>query len=301
MKITVLTPVYNRKYIIDKLYNSLCNQTSKNFEWLIVDDGSSDDLEKWVNSVKKENKINIRYIYQKNGGKHRALNTGIKNIDNELTFIVDSDDYLKYNAIEIIEEYYEKYKYDNSLCGFSFLRCFPDNKINGPKFKKDEYKSDYIQCRLNENIWGDKAEVYYTKCLKEFPFLEVPGEKFLVESYVWAQLAMKYDMIHINKAIYIGNYLEDGLTSSMNIRKYENPIGYLEKSKILCNKKANLKIKCKSMILYVAYGKIAKKKFIEQYKYIHYKLLFVILYFWGCVYKKRLIKNIKAGRINGKK
>ena len=281
MKITVLTPVYNRKYIIDKLYISLCNQTSKNFEWLIVDDGSSDDLEKWVNSVKKENKINIRYIYQENGGKHRALNTGIKNIDNELTFIVDSDDYLKYNAIEIVEEYYEKYKCDKSLCGFSFLRCFPDNKINGPKFKKDEYKSDYIQCRLNENIWGDKAEVYYTKCLKEFPFLEVPGEKFLVESYVWAQLAMKYDMIHINKAIYIGNYLE--------------------KSKILCNKKANLKIKCKSMILYIAYGKIAKKRFIEQYKYIQYKLLFVILYFWGCVYKKRLIKNIKIGRINGKK
>ena len=301
MKITVLTPAYNRRYIIDKLYDSLVSQTSKNFEWMIVDDGSEDDLKEWIEQIKSYNKVELKYIYQKNGGKHRALNKGIANIESDLTFIVDSDDYLKPDAIETIENYYEKYKDDESLCGFSFLRCFPDGKINGPLFKKEEYKSDYITCRLNGNIWGDKAEVYYTKCLKEYPFLEVPGEKFLVESYVWAQLALKYDMIHVNKAIYVGNYLEDGLTSNMNKRKYESPIGYAEKSKILCNSKANLKIKCKSMILYIAYSTIAKRTFEYQFKNIKYKFLFLCMYPFGLIYKTKIEKNIKKGNLNGRK
>lgn len=301
MEITILTPVYNRQYMIENLYNSLLRQTSKNFEWLIVDDGSTDNIKSWVENVKQESPIKIRYIYQKNGGKHRALNTGISQIDSEMTFIVDSDDYIKDDAIDTINKYYEKYKLDNSICGFSFLRCYPDGKINGPKFKNDEYRSDYIKCRLNQNIWGDKAEVYYTKCLKEYPFLEVPGEKFLVESYVWAQLALKYDMIHINRAIYVGNYLEDGLTSSMNKRKFDSPIGYMEKSKILCNSKANLKIKCKSMLLYTAYGLVAKKRFKELKNNIKYKTLFILLYPLGKYQYKRIKDNIKKGKISGRK
>lgn len=301
MRITILTPIYNRKYIIEKLYKSLLKQTNNNFDWLIVDDGSNDGLKEWVNEKKRENRINIEYIYQENGGKHRALNTGIETIENELTFIVDSDDYLKENAIERINFYYYKYKNDKKICGFSFLRCNSNNKINGPVFKINEYKENYIQCRLNENNWGDKAEVYYTECLKKYPFLEVANERFLSECYVWAQLALKYDMIHINEAIYVCEYLKDGLTINMNKRKYESPIGYAETFRILCNNKANLKVKCKSMIIYIAYSRIANIKFTEQIKKTNYKQIFICMYPMGILYRKYVEYRIKKGILDGKR
>ena len=102
MKLTILTPTYNRGYILRRLYESLISQTDKEFEWLIIDDGSNDNTEILVDEFIKCNEIKIRYIKQSNGGKHRALNTGISVIDSELTFIVDSDDYLLPYAVEEI-------------------------------------------------------------------------------------------------------------------------------------------------------------------------------------------------------
>ena len=133
-------------------------QTYQNFEWLIIDDGSTDNTKELINKFIVENTISIKYIFQDNGGKHRALNKGISMIDNEITFIVDTDDYLLNNAIEEITKLYEKYKYDKNICGFSFLRCFPDMSINGMKFKENEYISDYITCRLNEKNREDNIK-----------------------------------------------------------------------------------------------------------------------------------------------
>lgn len=299
MLVTVLTPTYNRNHTINKLYESLTRQTNRNFEWLIIDDGSIDNTQKTVECFIKEKKISIRYIKRENGGKHRALNTGIKTIDSPLTFIVDSDDYLKDDAIETIITYFDKYKNDDKICGFSFLRCFPDGSINGPIFKKDEYKTDYITCRINEKNWGDKAEVYYTKILKNYPFLEIENEKFLSECYVWGQIAESYDMIHINKAIYVGEYLADGLTNNMNIRKYNCPIGYSSTFNIMCNKKTNLRNKIKFIIIYIAYSKISKISLKDQYKKCRNKLLFVVLYPLGIIYRYYLKKRIKGGDISG--
>ena len=293
MKITVLTAVYNRKEKIKKLYDSLVKQTSKNFEWLIVDDGSTDDLKSWIDKTKKEKNIDIRYLYQENGGKHRAINKGVANIENEITLIIDSDDYLDKNAIKTIEEYHEKYKDDKSICGFCFLRAFPDGKINGKRFIQDEYKSDYYTCRVNGKILDDKAEVYYTKCLKEYPFIEIEGEKFLSEGYSWALMGLKYNMIFINKVLYYGDYLDDGLSKKSFIKKYESPIGFAEKSKVLCNKRVNFVKRCKSMVLYIAYSKIGKRKFIEQYKNVDYKVLFISMYLFGLIYKIRVDYKIK--------
>ena len=219
MKLTILTPTYNRSYILGRLYESLVNQTDKDFEWMIIDDGSNDDTEILVNEYIKSNEINVRYIKQANGGKHRALNTGIRAIDSELTFIVDSDDYLLPNAVEEIFKLHKVYMDDNSVCGYSFLRCFPDLSINGQQFPESPYISDYVSCRLNDGVKGDKAEVYKTSILAQYPFLEIPGEKFLFEDYVWIQMAAKYKTIHVNIPIYVGDYLDDGLTKNINKTK----------------------------------------------------------------------------------
>lgn len=92
--ITVFTPTFNREGYLTKLYNSLLNQKFNNFEWVIVDDGSTDGTKLIVGEFIKENKININYIYQKNEGKHIAFNNGVKNAQYELFMCIDSDDYL---------------------------------------------------------------------------------------------------------------------------------------------------------------------------------------------------------------
>ena len=138
MDITVLTPTYNRKEKIQKLYKSLCAQEDKEFLWLIVDDGSTDITEKIVKEFISDKIIKIEYIKKPNGGKHTALNIGIKNILTELTFIVDSDDWLTNDAIKKIKTIHSKYRNNKEICGYSFLRKFSNDKINGKYSQNNE-------------------------------------------------------------------------------------------------------------------------------------------------------------------
>lgn len=124
MRITVLTPTYNRGGSIQKLYTSLDNQSIKDFEWLIVDDGSLDDTAQVVRKVQKSADFRIRYIYKENGGKHTALNEGIKNIESDLTFIVDSDDWLKPNAIETCCDIMESFGIETDCVDTHFSEYF---------------------------------------------------------------------------------------------------------------------------------------------------------------------------------
>ena len=261
--LTILTPAYNRRDGLERLYYSLLAQTNKNFEWLIVDDGSTDDTESFVDTLSTEDFI-IRYVYKQNGGKHTALNVGIAQIDTELTFIVDSDDYLTKDAVAVIANYYEKYRKVSQLSGFAFLRRFPNGEINGKKFPKDDWVASYIESRINSHDTNaDKAEVFFTNCLKEFPFPEYPGEKFLGEDIIWCRMARKYQMIHINKAIYIGNYQEDGLTQNRRRYNIDSPFGCMNRSAEFLEKDINIKYRLKNGIQYVVYGKFAGYKVKE--------------------------------------
>jgi glycosyltransferase involved in cell wall biosynthesis len=124
MLITVFTPTYNRAKLLKRLYDSLCVQTFTDIEWLIIDDGSVDNTEKIVNGFIAENKIGIRYIKQRNGGKHRAINHGVREAKGELFFIVDSDDWLPEDSLETINKYYQGIKDDKSFAGISGLDGF---------------------------------------------------------------------------------------------------------------------------------------------------------------------------------
>lgn len=276
-KITILTPTYNRLKYLNKLYESLKKQTNKNFEWFIIDDGSEDGTDHETNKWIKDEIINIKYMYKENGGKHKALNAAIKNINTVLTFIVDSDDWLTEDAIEIVEYYYNKYKDNKKIGGFSFLRKYTDGKINGREFPENELIDNYINVRINANMLDDKAEVYYTEILKQYPFPEFEGEKFISEDVIWIPIAKKYDMVHINKAIYVGEYLDGGLTKSDKKIKVHSPLGMMEHAKVLMYKECCFRSKCKGTILYTIYGLIANKKLLGIYKQIRQKFLFIVL------------------------
>ena len=109
-KFTIFTPTYNRADLLKKLYESLKNQSFKNFEWLIVDDGSTDNTCETIQGFQEENIIDIRYIKKENGGKQRAYNVGVENAKGELFICLDSDDIYVENGLEIILKYWEKWR-----------------------------------------------------------------------------------------------------------------------------------------------------------------------------------------------
>ncbi len=255
--VTILTPTYNRAAYLPKLYESLKAQTNRDFLWLVVDDGSEDGTEALFASYGQKD-VEIRYIRQKNGGKHTALNRGISEIQSELTFIVDSDDYLPENAVETILTYHEKYRKTPGLCGYSFLRCHSDGRVNTAYFPSDELVGSYAQVRINGGIGGDKAEVFYTEILKKYPFPVFPGEKFMPEDTVWMQMSGPYQMVHINKNIYYCDYLEDGLTNTGRRMKVYSPRGMVLRSRVYLEDPAiKIKVKVKMMLLYQVYGRFA--------------------------------------------
>lgn len=274
MFLTILTPAYNRQEGIKTLYQSLAKQTADGFEWLVVDDGSSDNTQGVVEELKKQSPFPIRYVYKENGGKHTALNVGVAKIDTPLTFIVDSDDYLTEDAVESIKGIYDKYGTDENLCGYVFLRMFPDGKINGKTFCKNELIASYIDFRINgDDTNSDKAEVFFTKCLKEFPFPEYPNEKFLGEDLVWIQMARKYKMVHINKPIYIGSYLNDGLTNNRRKHNIQSPIGCMNRAKEFMERDIKFKYRIKGGMQYIIYGKFANLSIRQLLNNQRYKFL----------------------------
>lgn len=255
--ITILTPTYNRAAYLPRLYESLRAQTVRDFLWLVVDDGSEDNTETLIDSFGQKN-VEICYIRQKNGGKHTALNRGIAQIWSELTFIVDSDDYLPENAVETILAYHEKYRGTPGLCGYSFLRCHGDGRVNTAYFPSDELIGSYAQVRINGGIGGDKAEVFYTEILKKYPFPVFSGEKFMPEDTVWMRMSGPYQMVHINQNIYFCDYLEGGLTQSGRRMKVHSPRGMVLRSQVyLEDATICRKVKIKMMLLYQIYGRFA--------------------------------------------
>lgn len=297
--ITIITPTYNREKYLEKLYSSLKEQTCKEFQWIVVDDGSTDNTQNLVKRFEKdENRdFEMQYIYQDNGGKHTALNSAIALTDTELIFIVDSDDYLPVDSIQTVLKYHDKYKQQKErlhLCGYSFLRCHADGSVNTAYFPENEKVDSYCNVRINGNIGGDKAEVFYTDVLKKFPFPVFEGERFLPEDIVWMQMSGPYNMVHINENVYTCDYLQGGLTNSGRKMKIKSPQGMVLRSKIyLDNSGVCLNVKVKMMLLYLIYGKFAGIESKELYRGINNKFLFVLLYFPAMVMRKRWGKYVR--------
>jgi len=225
-KITVFTPTFNRGYLMNKLFYSLNSQTNKHFEWLIVDDGSIDQTGELVETFKEQADFEIRYFYQQNGGKHRAINHGLDLARGELFFIVDSDDSLTDDAIEKIFNNYSGIAFDNSFAGIAFNKGFSKKRIVGETFE-----GTYIDCdnlhRGKHNILGDKAEVYRTDILKSIKFPVVDGENFMSEVVLWNEVARRgYKLRWFNDIIYFCDYLEDGLTKNSEKILFNNPVAH---------------------------------------------------------------------------
>ena len=150
--ITIITPTYNRKEKIKKLYESLLLQKDKRFKWLVIDDGSTDNTEDFINSL-DENEIHVEYLKKNNGGKHTALNIAFENLNTDLACIVDSDDYLKFDAVSEILRDWERYKDCANICGLCYLKKNTSNITMSPLFPYNERVDNYNKYIINRKYY----------------------------------------------------------------------------------------------------------------------------------------------------
>lgn len=229
MRFTVFTPTYNRGYIIDQLYCSLRRQTYQDFEWIVVDDGSTDDTAEQFDRIQNEEKsFPIRYVKTANGGKHRAINIGVSLAQGELFYIVDSDDYLTNDALKIIDEVERTIEHDGATkyAGVCGIKGFSSKQEIGSTFEGEFLDITSLE-RPQHGIEGDKAEVFYTELLKKYPFPEFDGENFVTECVVWDKIAFDgYKLRFFNKIVMICDYLPDGLSVQGEQLLLKNPRGY---------------------------------------------------------------------------
>ena len=223
--LTVFTPAYNRAHTLPRTYQSLCRQTCKDFEWLIVDDGSSDNTRELIEGWIKESNIPIRYIYQENQGMHGAHNTAYRNITTELNTCIDSDDYMPDDAVKKIISFWKE-KGSDKYAGIIGLDADIEGKLIGTPFPQN-MESTTLGDFYARGGKGDKKLVYRTDVIKKYPEYPIfEGEKYVSLGYKYQLVDQDYELLTLNEVLVNVEYQTDG--SSMNMfRQYiRNPKGF---------------------------------------------------------------------------
>ena len=285
--VCVFTPTYNRAYRLPKLYESLCRQTDDSFEWLIVDDGSTDNTKQVVDEWIKEKKISIRYFWQENGGKQRAHNLGVEKCNQELFMCVDSDDYISDDCVEQHIKMWEAIKLDETIAGIVSLKGDLEGNPLGTYFPEGLTRTTWGDLYSKYKFRGDATQVYRTSILKKYPYWVADGEKFIGEGYVFYQIDQKYEMILLPKILMYCEYLPDGY--SKNVRKLmkNNPKSYMKLKDQTIRFSKNWKERYIQTILFLAACivckephpiKIAPYKWLAAFAYLPAWLVWLIFY-----------------------
>ena len=293
MKLSILTATYNRANFLPKLYESIKENLKYNItpEWIVVDDGSIDDTKNIVQSFIDENKVIIKYLYQKNSGKMAAINEAVKMATGDLMVDCDSDDYFVNNSFEIIEKNAEKILNNEKFYGLVFLKREENGKISGKEFKQKEYITTMFDLYFKEDIGGEKILVYNSKIRKMYSHQLEHNEKFITEARMYHKMDEKYKLIAINEVIEQGSYIEDGYTKNINKTFKSNPYGYYMYFKELLEKNMNgVKFSKRLYVIkhYILFSYLTGNKFnANVIKDVLNKFLYIILYLPGMMKSKR--------------
>lgn len=255
-KITVFTPTYNRAYTLERLYHSLQKQSFIDFEWLVIDDGSTDGtkllFEKWV---KEDNVFPIHYHVKKNGGKHTAINYGLDKANGELFFTADSDDYLTEDALQKVTTWASSLPKNEKFCAvvgnWGYSANETPNTIFDGEYRDANFLERYNEAS-NQPIDGERAFVFFTEIHRKYKYPEFENENFMTEAVTWNRMAKDgYKMRVYNDVIYIYKFLPGGLSLSGSQIFIDSPKGYglwLKEKAEYCN-----------------YGIVAKLKMVYSY------------------------------------
>ena len=213
--ISVVTATYNRAHLLGRLYASLCEQTLRDFEWLVVDDGSTDDTAQVLATWQHEGKIAIRSIVQPNRGKHVALNRAAESAAGAFCAVIDSDDWYRPEALERLVYHWHTIPSHQApdFANVEALRAYADGRLIGSRFPRDVLDSDTFEVRYVHRVTGDTLGMYRTDVLRRFPFPEDLG-RFVPEGLVWSRIASRYRTRFVNEVLGYVEYQPGGLSDA---------------------------------------------------------------------------------------
>ena len=225
--ISIVTPSFNRCHTLDRLWSSLCEQTGTDeFEWLLVDDGSTDGTRDWFYNLKPNPRFQARYVYQANQGKHIAINTAASHAHGDWVLILDSDDAITPDAIQTIIDTLSQLRHDDRLVGICFRKQFFGGELVG-QVVDSQSPISLTPNQAGLRFKGDLAYVIHVNALLKHPFPVISGENFVPEQLVWNRISDDGRIYyHPSKAIYLCEYLPDGYTRNFKRVLKQNPLGF---------------------------------------------------------------------------
>ena len=262
--ITVFTPAFNRAHTIWRTYQSLCRQTCKDFIWMVIDDGSTDNTAELVLKWKENSEFEIIYIYQQNQGMHGAHNTAYQNITTELNVCIDSDDYMPDDAIELITNFWRN-NGSEKYAGIIGLDVDLNQQIIGTEFPNNLKETTLTDFYANGGK-GDKKLVYRTEVIKKYPEYPIfDNEKYVGLAYKYMLIDQNYTLLTINRPLVVVEYQQDGSSNNMLHQYWNNPKGFAFYRKTEMVLAPTLKRRFMSCIHYVSSSIISKNKnFIKE-------------------------------------
>lgn len=273
--ITIFTPTYNRAHTLPHLYESLKNQKIKDFEWLIVDDGSTDNTRELIEGYILEEAIKIRYYFQNNKGKHFAINLALKIAAGDYFVNIDSDDFLVSDSLEQVKLLLAEVQHP-MFAGFTFLHF-----ARSVDFEASVYGNRRWTDRQSINLqdYGEMMYCLKTEVYRKFPFPEFQGEKFCPESVVLRRIENKYKILYTDKVLVRGDYHDDGLSAKYFQLMFNNPHGSLlnYKERITYTKKFTEKLSLAKNYFDIAW-KSDKTTMREKYLTLNPILTLVVIW-----------------------
>ncbi|MCL6458352.1 MAG: glycosyltransferase family 2 protein [Gorillibacterium sp.] len=224
-QLTVFTPTYNRGYCLGRCYESLKRQTSKDFVWLIIDDGSVDDTKDLVECWMEEQKIEIRYQFQQNQGMHGAHNTAYQLIDTELNLCIDSDDFMPDDAVARILSFWHKYGNDQ-VSGLVGLDADRDGQVIGSRLPTEVSRATLFDLYNRHGVTGDKKLVYRSELTRQYPYPLFANENYVGLAYKYYKLDLDYELLLLNEVLCTVEYMLDGSSQNMFRQYRRNPQGF---------------------------------------------------------------------------
>src|SRR5690625_4035365 len=224
-QLTIFTPTYNRAFCLHKCYESLLKQSCKDFIWLIIDDGSTDETEEMVRGWINDDLIHIQYHWQENQGMHGAHNTAYERIETELNVCIDSDDYMAEHAVEKILDFWNQYG-NEEVSGIVALDANPEWQLIGTKLPENVIKSILFDLYHQHGVRRDKNIIYRSSLTKKYPYPIFSNEKYVGLAYKYYRLDIHYQLLILNEVVCHVDYLPEGSSHNMFHQYVNNPRGF---------------------------------------------------------------------------
>lgn len=224
---TIFIPTYNRAYCLDRAFKSVAHSTNKDFEVVLIDDGSTDNTQMLVSQWQERGLFDLRYIYQENAGKAAAHNRAVTAARGQFFLTLDSDDSLLPNALDEVLAYWLTIPAEerSSFAGIGGLLLEDDGSVSGRCYANNVIDSDYLAIVTYGVMRGDKREAIRTDVLREFPYPLIPGEKHVRPSFILRRIGHKYKTRFVNAPLVIGRREPDGISHNRRRLREQNPRG----------------------------------------------------------------------------